>query len=371
MDCKSRYDSGLVTMQNELTTTHIGKYEKQIQALLGVTSNPAIGKTPIFHLYYGDSLGSKDAVQRYFTETSIIFDLLEAKGKDVLDIGCGLGLRSIIMSLLGSRKVVGIDISEEMIKAFQTVLKEFPYLDVEAKKGDFLLTDYPSESFDAVILYEAISHIRDTRLLLDKIRDVLRQDGILYVSDGNNDFFLPTRFRARRQWQKAEWGPSDERMAKYGREVDRLCFFDARKKIIQSLCPSIESGTLEMIARKTQGMYGDMITKAVVEFNSTGKIRQKATFPYRNPYTGEFPELTLNPFKLIRALRHRRFRCRFVPRPYSYMGVSPRISIAMMFWQGIGARAISAVQRNSPNSLIPLLDPRINIIATKQDVEKH
>ena len=76
--------------------------------------------------------------------------------------------------------------------------------------------------------------------------------------------------------------------AKNGREIDKLCFIEARK---------------------TKGMYGDEISKAAKEFITTGKISQKASFQYRNPYTGEFPELGLNPFKLLSALKNQGFQC--------------------------------------------------------------
>jgi SAM-dependent methyltransferase len=211
------------------------------------------------------------------------------------------------------------------------------------------------------MLMEAISHIRDTALLLDRIKDVLRPGGALYISDGNNDLFFNSMIRSRKAWRKAEWGPIDIRY-RYGRRVDKLSFFDARMGIIKSLYPSIDNKTLNLIARKTQGMYGLEITRAVEEFMATRKIHKKASFPYRNPYTGEFQELGINPFKLIENLKARGFRCKLMPPIWAYIGVSPRTSRL----KTIATRTISPFLRNSPDFLLPFLNPSFQIIAIKE-----
>jgi 2-polyprenyl-3-methyl-5-hydroxy-6-metoxy-1,4-benzoquinol methylase len=211
------------------------RYRKEIEELENAILNSNLRKQmkPLFYDYFQSSVTTKEGIKNYFMQNAAIFELLNAKEKDILEVGCGFGLRLICMALMGARKIAGIDISEEMIESFQKLIKRFPQLDLKAKRGDFLLIDYPPSSFDVVLLVEAISHIRDTQLLLDKIRDVLCPSGILYIHDGNNDLFLPSRIRSRRDWRKAERGPIDESMARHGREVDKFCFFEARMKIIQ------------------------------------------------------------------------------------------------------------------------------------------
>lgn len=346
--------------------TVISKRVEVIENVI-LNSNLRANMKPLFYNYFKSSITTKEGIENYFMHNAVIFELLNAKEKNILEVGCGFGLRLICISLMGARKVVGIDISEEMIEGFQELIKRFPQLDIEAKMGDFLLRDYPPSSFDAVLLVEAISHIRDTNILLDKIKDVLRPNGVLYISDGNNDFFLPSRIRARKDWKKAETGPIDENMAEYGRKVDRLCFFDARVEIIQNALKGyaksgLDDRTLKLIAKKTQGMWGEEINKATKEFIITGKITSEASFPYRNPYTGEFPELGFNPFKLINELRRKGFQCRFVPPTSAYITSNLR-------WKKYMFSLLSPILRKSPQILLPLLFPSFQIIATKATKE--
>ncbi|MBT9140004.1 MAG: Ubiquinone biosynthesis O-methyltransferase [Dehalococcoidia bacterium] len=339
------------------------KYNKEIQEFQSVILNPTLSDKmkPLFYDYFKTIVTTKDGSRNYFLQQAAIFDLLEAKEKDILNIGCGFGLGLICFALLGCRKAYGIDISGEMTEGFRTLLREFPQLNIKAEKGDFLLTDYSSSSYDVVILQEAISHIRDTSLLLDKIQHILRPGGILYISDGNNDLFLLSRIQSRREWKRAEHGPIREHMARHGREVDKLCFFEARISILHQLCPSLDDKTLKLIARKTQGMYGEQITKAAEEFMTTGKICQKASFPYRNPYTGEFPELGFNPLKLTKDLQGRGFRCRFTAPPWAYAGVPPGTPYAKVFI----ARVLSPILRKFPSILPPFVTPSFHIVAIK------
>jgi SAM-dependent methyltransferase len=336
----------------------------EIAQLQGVILDPALrGRvTPLFWDFFQRYATTEEGVRNYFLQSSVISRLCQInEGKEVLDIGCGFGLKLICFALIGCRKAVGIDISEEMIHGFRTLLREFPLLHIEAEKGDFLLRDYPSNSFDVVLVEEAISHIRDTEYLLDKIQYVLRTGGILYIKDSNNDMFPLSRLRSRRGWERSEHGPVPENMARCGREVDRRCFFEARIEIIHKLYPSLDDKTLKLMARKTQGMYGEQIAKAAEEFMKTGKVCQKASFLYRNPYTGEFPELGLNPFKLTKDLQGRGFECKFVPPAWAYVE-----NISHRRWERLAISLLSPALRNCPHILLPFLGPYFCILATKR-----
>jgi ribosomal protein L11 methyltransferase len=57
-----------------------------------------------------------------------LIEMIDIKGFDVLDIGCGTGILSIYSSLLGAKKVVGFDISKDACK---TCLKNCHMNDVK------------------------------------------------------------------------------------------------------------------------------------------------------------------------------------------------------------------------------------------------
>jgi SAM-dependent methyltransferase len=236
----------------------------------------------------------------------------------VLDIGCGFGLRLICFALLGAKTYVGIDISPMMIGDFKKLSDRFA-LDVQPICGDFLDFELPEESFDIVLMNDSISHVRDTYSLLVKIRRILTPDGCLWITDDNNSLFLPSKMRGRRVWKQYEYGPIDVTNATIGRETDRLPYYEARTNIIQNRYPYLDEKVVRQLAKDTRGMFGKQIIHAVKEYMKDGKKPEKPSFQYRNPYTGEYPELLFNPKKLVRDIRKIGFECRLMP-PSIYNG---------------------------------------------------
>nr|MDO8100892.1 class I SAM-dependent methyltransferase [Candidatus Njordarchaeota archaeon] len=342
------------------------KYSKEIDELEKVVLSPALKKkiNPLFYDYFKSRVTNKKDLRNYFLASAAISKLLHMKGKKVLDVGCGFGLRLTCIALAGSQDAVGIDISGEMIQGFRTLLREFPQLRISTIKGDFLLADFPRDSFDVAIVQEAISHIRDTHLLLNKIKHVLRPGGILYVTDCNNDLFLPSRIRSRKNWKKSEFSSTGEPYARHAREVDKFgSFFEARMRIIRGRHPRLDEKKLAMIAKKTRGMYGEEIIEATEEFMNTGKISHKASFPYRNPFTGEFPELGINPFRLVGDMKRRGFRCRFLRPIGVYLGVTS----GAPQWKAAVARRTLPILRNFPATLFPFLISCFQVVGVKDE----
>ncbi len=125
----------------------------------------------------------------------------------MLDVGCGLGLKAIIFGLLGAEKVVGVDLYQGKIEAFQKVLdRHIPLRNIFPICGDWLEMKHDEACFDTVILIESISHVRNMELLIKKINYVLKPGGFLYIHDSNNDLHLPTRLKQRRYWRIVEGG---------------------------------------------------------------------------------------------------------------------------------------------------------------------
>jgi len=318
-------------------------------------------KIPYFFDYFKGYVATKRGIVSYFLQSAVIAEHCQIQNRNVLDIGCGLGLRAICLALLGARKVVGIDIAPEMVDGFAALLKEFPNLNIEVQKGDFLVNEYAPSSQDVVVLADAISHIRDTQLLLNKIEHVLSPGGHLYLLDGNNDMFLPGRIWRRKFWERCEHGPSAQGGDFHGRAVERLCFHDARMEIIKSHQPFLDYQTLKTIARRTQGMYGQEIVEAAAEYLNKGTISAKPSFPYRNPYTGEYPELGFNPFSLVKQLRKRRFDANIVTPPLVQVGITVGLSRP----KSVVADLVCHLLKRFPRTLVPFFCPSFAILATK------
>ena len=126
---------------------------------------------------------------RYETKGKNATDLIEIpnfrklipdlNNKRVLDLGCGYGENDIYCRELGAKEVLGIDISEHMIKIALDNNKD--------KKIKYKLMamediDKLEEKFDVVISSLAIHYVKDYDKLIKDIYNLLNKDGILIFS---------------------------------------------------------------------------------------------------------------------------------------------------------------------------------------------
>ena len=108
------------------------------------------------------------------------FPSLSLTGKDVLDLGCGYGGRSIRYAELGSRSVTGIEPEERQCSE----AREFATLRNVAATfvtglGECL--PLPANSFDCVVCYDVLEHVCDPGKTLEECLRVLRAGGSLYA----------------------------------------------------------------------------------------------------------------------------------------------------------------------------------------------
>lgn len=99
----------------------------------------------------------------------------------ILDIGSGAGTISLFLAEHGY-KVVGIDISQKAVEASIQSAKE---LDLETKVR-FFNTDFKkfvyTKKFDIAICLEVIEHYKEDEVLLIKVHDLLKKNGLLILS---------------------------------------------------------------------------------------------------------------------------------------------------------------------------------------------
>ena len=105
-----------------------------------------------------------------------------ARGREVLDFGCGTGYGSAILKGGGALRVVGIDRAPEAVRYAAT---RFGGPGVTFLAGDCLCSAFPRERFDVVVAYEVIEHVEGYRRFLREVRRLLRPDGILLLSTPN------------------------------------------------------------------------------------------------------------------------------------------------------------------------------------------
>jgi 2-polyprenyl-3-methyl-5-hydroxy-6-metoxy-1,4-benzoquinol methylase len=96
----------------------------------------------------------------------------------VLDIGCGEGFGSSLLSR-GAKSVVGCDVSAKAISSSK--------LKYGKGKAAFLVCDgtklpFEDASFDVVVAFEVIEHLKNPSALLKVIRRMLHEEGVLVIS---------------------------------------------------------------------------------------------------------------------------------------------------------------------------------------------
>lgn len=106
------------------------------------------------------------------------------RGKSVLDLGCGTGYGSFLLSNLGKAEtVLGVDISKESVDYALTHYKnkriDFQVGDVEQLKN------IKPSSVDIIVSFELIEHINNQEKVIEEIKRVMRSTGKCLISTPN------------------------------------------------------------------------------------------------------------------------------------------------------------------------------------------
>ncbi|HEV8581915.1 MAG TPA: glycosyltransferase [Thermoanaerobaculia bacterium] len=107
----------------------------------------------------------------------------------VLDLGCGVGYGSRQLAR-AARRVVGLDGSPPAI-GFARV--EFTAPNLDYLVGDARVLPFPAASFDWVVCFELIEHLRESEAVLAEIARVLSADGRLLLSTPNRPVYSEAR----------------------------------------------------------------------------------------------------------------------------------------------------------------------------------
>jgi ubiquinone/menaquinone biosynthesis C-methylase UbiE len=100
------------------------------------------------------------------------------KGKAVLDIACGEGYGSRLLSQ-NALAVTGVDIDAATI---DHAAKKYTARNLSFVKGDIVNIPFEAASFDVVVSFETLEHTDQHQKALSEIKRVLRPGGILLIS---------------------------------------------------------------------------------------------------------------------------------------------------------------------------------------------
>jgi len=107
------------------------------------------------------------------------------KGKDVLDLACGEGYGSNLLSRV-SKSTVGVDVSSEVIAhAHSKYIKE----NLSFCLGSATKIPLGDKSIDVVVSYETLEHFVEHEHFMIEVKRVLRPEGILILSTPDRDLY--------------------------------------------------------------------------------------------------------------------------------------------------------------------------------------
>ena len=106
------------------------------------------------------------------------------KGSKVLDVGCGIGGSSRILSEHYGFEVIGITISAEQVERARELTKSS--LNCTFQQMDAMNLQFADDEFDGIWSVEAGPHMPDKQKYADEMLRVLKPNGYLGVADWNS-----------------------------------------------------------------------------------------------------------------------------------------------------------------------------------------
>lgn len=104
------------------------------------------------------------------------------KDKDVLDIGCGAAGKSLYYLSLGAKSVTGMDIVASYEKEAYALADKLGLSGFKFVVGDAANTKFDDNSFDTVIMNDAMEHVSKPDKVLKEVYRILKPGGKLYVN---------------------------------------------------------------------------------------------------------------------------------------------------------------------------------------------
>jgi|TARA_B100001741_G_scaffold313765_1_gene321822 ubiquinone/menaquinone biosynthesis C-methylase UbiE len=104
----------------------------------------------------------------------------------LLDIGCGPGTITIdFAKRLKKGTVLGIDISDEIIKKARIASQEFGFDNCSFNTGDTYHLDFEDNTFDIVHAHQLLQHLTDPVAAIKEMRRVVRPGGVVALRDAD------------------------------------------------------------------------------------------------------------------------------------------------------------------------------------------
>ena len=108
-------------------------------------------------------------------------EILKLKG-NILDLGCGEGEYSLLMSQNQDNRIVSLEGSEELSLSLKKQLDKLKKSNIEVIYSDAHHLPFPDNSFDACFCNTVLEHVRDPETIVKEIHRILKPKGQVIIS---------------------------------------------------------------------------------------------------------------------------------------------------------------------------------------------
>ncbi|EKS73263.1 glycosyltransferase [Burkholderia sp. SJ98] len=110
------------------------------------------------------------------------------KGRTVLDIACGEGYGSWLMSQWGAKSVFGVDVADDAVQKAKLRFGSAS-VDFACGRGEDLPKLVQDQRFDLIVSLETIEHVDDPELFLKNLRVAATDDATIIISAPNDYWY--------------------------------------------------------------------------------------------------------------------------------------------------------------------------------------
>lgn len=135
--------------------------------------------------YFESVAGDWEHIRKsYFDDrvTSLAIEKLLPRNLTLADIGCGTGSLTLELARF-ARKVIGVDLSHEMLRRARVVAKERELDNVEFHRGDALHLPLETHSVDAAFCVMVLHFLADPQRAIGELCRITRPGGSVIVVD--------------------------------------------------------------------------------------------------------------------------------------------------------------------------------------------
>lgn len=195
----------------------------------------------------------------------------------ILEVGCGEGYGTCILSQVEGAVVVGIDIDEETIVQAS---KRYDSDKCTFKLYDASIIPFEANSFDAVVSFQVIEHLHNPKNYISEIYRVLKDSGVFFLTTPNGTMRLSSDCKPWNKFHIKEFSPD---------ELKNLLNKEFRNVNILGIRGSAEVQRIELnridniLKKKKSGIWGKLkrkIYRKIMRDRILNKENEKSFFKY-------------------------------------------------------------------------------------------